>query len=249
MTTLVRSSQPGDDALDVLAARVAELESLLGDRLGELEQARTDLAAFRVEYRHKVGRLHEELDEVELLIAEVELGVLKEQLADRLRDAEARGQAGPEGQTDSAARFTSDAVRRLFRDVAKAIHPDLAEDEEARERRHRLMIEANRAYARGDEERLRWILESWERRPEAIVGEDAESIRSRLLRRQEQLDEQLEACASELASLQETPMWKLKTMVDEAAASGKDLVADMVRRLKIDLMVARNKLAAIQSTP
>ena len=42
-------------------------------------------------------------------------------IADRLRDAEARGQAGPEGQADSAARFTSDAVRRLFRDVAKAV--------------------------------------------------------------------------------------------------------------------------------
>ena len=61
----------------------------------------------------------------------------------------------PEGP----ARFTSDAVRTLFRDVAKTIHPDLALDEHPRHRRHALMIEANKAYARGDEEQLRWILQ------------------------------------------------------------------------------------------
>ena len=63
---------------------------------------------------------------------------------------------------DTAPRLTTDAVRRLFRDVAKVIHPDLAHDPEARDRRHALMIEANRAYALGDEERLRWILQAWE---------------------------------------------------------------------------------------
>jgi hypothetical protein len=38
-------------------------------------------------------------------------------------------------------------------------------------------------------------------------------------------------------------------MVDEAAARGKDLVADTVRRLKRDIMVARNRLHAIQWNP
>jgi hypothetical protein len=38
-------------------------------------------------------------------------------------------------------------------------------------------------------------------------------------------------------------------MVDEAAAKGKDLVADTVRRLKRDIMVARHRLDAIQSRP
>ena len=36
-------------------------------------------------------------------------------------------------------------------------------------------------------------------------------------------------------------------MVDEAAVQGKDLVGDMVRRLKRDILVARNRLEAIQS--
>ena len=49
--------------------------------------------------------------------------------------------------------------------------------------------------------------------------------------------------------MQETPLWKLKAMVDEAAARGKDLAADMVRRLKRDVLAARNRLDAMQWHP
>jgi hypothetical protein len=35
-------------------------------------------------------------------------------------------------------------------------------------------------------------------------------------------------------------------MVDEAASRGQDLVGDMVRRLKRDIMAARNRLDAMQ---
>ncbi len=146
---------------------------------------------------------------------------------------------------ESVPRLTSDAVRKLFRDVAKTIHPDLARDEHTRDRRHALMIEANRAYALGDEERLRWILDAWEKSPEAVAGSDRDSTRERLVRRIAQLDEELVACARELADLQDSPLWKLKAMVDEAASRGKDLVEDMVRRLKRDITAARNRLDAM----
>ena len=116
----------------------------------------------------------------------------------------------------------------------------------ARERRHALMVEANRAYALGDEERLRLILEAWERSPEAVQGDDPEAARLRLTRRIAQIEAQLEAYASELAALKDSAVWKLKEMVDEAAAKGADLVADTVRRLRRDLMVARNRLDAIR---
>jgi hypothetical protein len=36
-------------------------------------------------------------------------------------------------------------------------------------------------------------------------------------------------------------------MVDEAASRGKDLVGDMVKRLKRDIMVAQHRLEAIRS--
>ena len=138
-------------------------------------------------------------------------------------------------------------MRKLFRDVAKVIHPDLAQDEGTRDRRHSLMIEANRAYALGDEEQLRGILQAWERSPEAIQGTDPEASRLRLMRRIAQIEEQLEMLASDQVTQQESPMWQLKAMVDEEAAKGKDLVKDMVRRLKRDVLVATNRLSAMQS--
>jgi hypothetical protein len=109
------------------------------------------------------------------------------------------------------------------------------------------MIEANRAYALGDEERLRSILQAWEKSPEAVQGDDADAMRERMLRRIAQIEEQLAGYDADLAALQDTALWKLKAMVDEASKRGINLVADTVRRLKRDIMVARNRLAAMQS--
>jgi hypothetical protein len=111
------------------------------------------------------------------------------------------------------------------------------------------MIEANRAYALGDEEQLRSTLHSWEKSPEAVQGSDLDATRLRLTRRIAQVEEQLNVCDIELAALNDTPMWKLKVMVDEAAGRGKDLVRDMVTRLRADIVVARNRLAAIEWQP
>jgi hypothetical protein len=143
-------------------------------------------------------------------------------------------------------RYTTDAVRKLFRDVAKAIHPDLTRDEVARDRRHSLMIEANRAYELGDEEQLRAILQKWERSPEAVEGTDTDAMRLRIVRRIAQIEEQLDMLAGAVAAVQDTSLWKLKAMVDEEAAKGNDLIKDMVRRLKRDILVATNRLDALR---
>ena len=238
---MVPSGPHRDHEIHDLQARVTELESLLSERSDAFARTKADLDGFRITYRQKVGLLHEELDRLELELAEAELGILKE----RLGDAPASPPAVD--RIEAPPRFTTDAVRKLFRDVAKAIHPDLAADQHARDRRHLLMIEANRAYALGDEDQLRAILQSWERSPEAVQGTDREAMRLRLERRIAQIEEQLELLAGDLAALEESSLWKLKAMVDDEAAKGKDLIQDMVRRLKRDILVATNRLDALRS--
>ena len=240
MSSLVRPETRVDDDPEGLRARVTELEAVLRERDATCAEAKAELDAFKVSYRHQVGILHDQLDELELALAEAELG----ELLSRQKDGGEAASAPPGEHPSAPPWYTSDAVRKLFRDVAKAIHPDLARDEDARDRRHSLMIEANRAYAQGDEEQLRWILQAWERSLDAVQGSDDAAMRVRLERRIAQLEEQLDVLASDLAALQESPSWKLKAMVDDAAAQGKDLVADMVRRLKRDIMVATNRLDA-----
>ena len=247
VTTLVRPDQPEDD-LDRLRARVTELEAMLDARAADADRIERELDMFAAQYHQQVGTLHEQLDRLELDIAEAELGELSKQVAGGRAAADF---TPPSSMTapEPAPRFTSDAVRKLFRDVARIIHPDLAGDEHTRDRRHALMIQANRAYAMRDEEQLRRILESWERSPEAVQGSDPEATRLRLERRLAQIEEHLDACARDLSALQASRLYELKAMVDDAAARGSDLIADTVRRLKRDIMAATNRLDAMRSSP
>lgn len=246
MTSLVPSVRPTDLDLDDLQARASALEATLHDQRAALARCRADLESFRIRYRQQVGLRHEELDELELKIAEAELG----ELSKRLAEADGRPTDNPAPPPpESAPRFTTEAVRTLFRDVAKSIHPDLARDDAARARRHALMIEANRAYALGDEERLRGILAAWRQSPEAVIGEDAAAMRLRLERRIAEAEAQISALGLEREALERTSLWQLKAMVDEAAAQGKDLVGDMVRRLTRDIVAARNRLDAMTWQP
>ena len=238
VTSLTRSNQP-EDSVEGLRSRASALEDALTRRLKEIARAQASLEAFRIRYRQDVGALYDELEELEREIAEAELGEMSRRLEEEApaRRTSATGDA----TADNAPRYTTDAVRRLFRDVAKAIHPDLAHGDDSRDRRHSLMVEANRAYELGDEARLRSILHAWEHSPEAVLDGDPEAARLRLVRRIAEIEEELAACDNDLATMLASPLGQLKAMVDDAATRGKDLIADNIRRLKRDVIAARNR--------
>ena len=60
---------------------------MLAERSAEATRVETDLAAFKIRYRHEVGLLHEELDELELKISELELGEIAKRLENEGRDS------------------------------------------------------------------------------------------------------------------------------------------------------------------
>ncbi len=242
VTTLVLREQCDDEDLEGLRTQVTQLEQDCAERAADLARVQADLERFRIRYRQEVGQLHEQLDALELAIAEAELGQLNRKLE------EAGGGLPPPTARppEPHARFTSDAVRTLFRDVARTIHPDLARDDAARDRRHALMVEANRAYAQGDEVQLRSILRAWESSAEAVPGGEPEATRLRLEHRLAEVGRQRQMVEADLATLQATSLWQLKAMVDQAAVRGKDIVQDMVRRLQRDIMAATNRLDAMR---
>ena len=253
MTTLVPSGPAADD-LGALRARVAEREAALAERAAEAGRLDADLTLFAAKYRHEVGTLHEQLDRLHLDIAEAELRILSDTapvrgVPDDGRPAGRPAPPPPPSDAASAPRFTSDAVRKLFRDVARAIHPDLAPDDDARTRRHAIMAAANRAYALGDADQLRQILERWEQSPDRVTGLDDAAIRLRCERRLIQIDGLMEMYAKEQAEIEASPLFKLKVEIDQAAARGRDLMGDMVTRLERDIMAATNRLEAMRFTP
>ena len=75
------------------------------------------------------------------------------------------------------------ALKSLYREVAKRVHPDLTSDEADRSRRQRLMAEANRAFEQGDAYRLAKILEDSDGRREAIPETDAPPDLARAVRK------------------------------------------------------------------
>ena len=140
----------------------------------------------------------------------------------------------------------SDDLKRVFRDLAKAIHPDLASDDAARRRRHALMAEANRAYAERDEDRLRLIQRAWERHPEAAIDESPGADRRRTLRLIVEIEERLVAIGGEFADLRSSAIWQLKGKIDDAKAQGWDLFAEMILQVKRDIGRAKARLASAE---
>lgn len=66
----------------------------------------------------------------------------------------------------------SEEARRLYRELARKAHPDLAQEEDERQRREEFITRVNAAYARGDETLLKELAAEWaagpvppERRP------------------------------------------------------------------------------------
>ncbi|MEV5352214.1 hypothetical protein [Streptomyces sp. NPDC052693] len=75
----------------------------------------------------------------------------------------------------------SEEARKLYRDLARKAHPDLAQEEKERERREEFITRVNAAYARGDEAELRELAEEWARGPELKRGPSrAEELYARL---------------------------------------------------------------------
>ena len=75
----------------------------------------------------------------------------------------------------------SEQARRLYRELARRAHPDLAQDEAERERREEFLVRVNQAYADGDEEELRALAREWEAGPPADpVRRRSEELYARL---------------------------------------------------------------------
>jgi hypothetical protein len=55
----------------------------------------------------------------------------------------------------------SEEARKLYRELARKAHPDLAQEETERGRREEFITRVNAAYARGDEAELRELAEEW----------------------------------------------------------------------------------------
>ncbi len=169
-TGITRRETPEEKELIKEKSELKVLEVELAQRELDLATLKAELNAFDNQYLRIVGVRYAELDEIEAQIAEALARLNPEDNKTQHRAKEARAQAQESAETtgdiqekqDSFKFKPSENLKKLYRQVAKLIHPDLATDDEDRIRRQRLMAEANSAYEDGDEERLQAIRQEWE---------------------------------------------------------------------------------------
>jgi DnaJ-class molecular chaperone len=161
----------------------------------------------------------------------------------RARAEETKSAAGERADTAPRAFEASPEMKRLYRNVAKRIHPDLTSDREDRAKRQLLMSEANEAYERGDEMQLAKILTEYEHSPEAVQGEGPGAELVRVIRRISQMRSRLAEMEAELQDLLRSDLFQLKSRLDEARGLGRDVLAEMVAKVDEQLEQAKQRLA------
>lgn len=204
-----------------------------------VETFRVEVDNFSRLHHQKLGPMYSRLDELEALIAEARAARTGD--PEDLRKAdEARARVMPmpgveelfHGWMDSEGLFPeavamltdqpvrppqrvrpSDEARKLFRELVRKAHPDLAQDEDERKRRDEFITRVNAAYARGDEALLRELSAEWAAGP---VPEEWKPSRSEeLYARLEWLSQRKEMLTFVARELEESAIGAMLKMAPE----------------------------------
>jgi hypothetical protein len=241
--------KPEDQELARKLEEQAALEAELADHELRAANLRAELAAFERQYLHFVGSRYAELDELRARITErLALAHSEDERAQhaareaRARADETKSVAGEKAVQPPRAFAATPEMKRLFRDVAKRIHPDLTSNRDDRIKRQNLMAEANCAYECGDQERLLKILTEYEHSPEAVAGEGPGAELIRVIRRVSQARSRLAEIEAEMQELLRSDLHQLKQRVEEAEKSGHDILKQMMAKVDEQITAAKRRL-------
>jgi hypothetical protein len=253
---LTRRQTPEERELAAKKADLAVLNAQLAQRELDFATLRVELRAFEQRYVRIVGVRFAEVDDVEAQIAEAlnrrnpSDETARQRAVDaRTKATESAGAAGVVEQQTSAVDFKpSEDLKRLYREIAKRVHPDLATDDAERAKRNQVMADVNRAYANGDEARLRAILDEWETSPDAVTGDGVGAELVRTIRKTHQVQARLAALDVEIATLTGSELAVLKVRADSEHEHGRDVLAQMAAQLDAQIVHLRQKRDALVSS-
>src|SRR3954452_299118 len=164
----------------------------LSDRLAEIESEQAtleaELAVFNADYTRVVVTVLVQLHDVEARL----LTLVADRSGTREDQRAARAARTRAGETFSAMQAVPKPpgpvppkeLKKLFRDAAKRMHPDLADGEDARRHAEAFMKRLNQAYRASDGEAIGDLLRQWETSPYAAPiapGPETEALAGRRL--------------------------------------------------------------------
>ena len=246
---------PEQQEYELKKSQLSQLETKLVDLELEHLNLAADLRDLEGKYLRIVGTRYAELDRIEAQIAALEaiLHPIDEQIRQQAQQARAKAEktsqaTGKSVEIVQAKERTqpSDDLKKLYREVAKRVHPDLAATDEERERRTSLMAAANRAYEESDEAALRRLLENAINTPEEVIGEGIAFDLIRVIRKISQVQKRIAEIQELIEETKASSTYSLKLRIETEAQQGRDLLEAM--RLDVDeqILQARRQLAELK---
>ncbi|WP_434099322.1 J domain-containing protein [Streptomyces platensis] len=255
-----------DEATRRLAKAVLAAEQALIEFEIAVETFRVEVDNFSRLHHQRLGPMYARLDELDAQIAEA-VAARTGDPADIRKAREARasvlpmpeveelfhgwmGSDGlfPEAQamlTEQSVRppqkvRPSEEARKVYRDLVRKAHPDLARDDAERARRDAFIARVNAAYAQGDEAVLRELVREWEAGP--APAEERLSESEELYARLEWLAERKELLAAMAAELEESA---IGAMIKMAPEDPDALLEEIAEKLLADVAERETYLAQL----
>jgi hypothetical protein len=243
---ITRRLKPEEEEILRKREELAAIRVTLAELELELVDLRSQLAAFEGRYLRQVGTLYAELDEWKARISELRAkldpsAAAKEQ-AEQAREQARRTDEEAHGKASETSDFNpSPDLKRLYREVARRIHPDLAKDSADLAHRTRFMAQANRAYEAGDAQALQRILDEYQDSADAVEGEGIGAELIRIIRQIRLAKDRVSAIERELASLRQSEIALLDKQAEELAHDGRDLLAELAIPIREQIELSKKK--------
>ncbi|MGG2461922.1 J domain-containing protein [Streptomyces sp. RGM 3693] len=239
-----------DEATRRLAKAVLAAEQALIEFEIAVETFRVEVENFSRLHHQRLGPMYARLDELDAQIAEAVAARTGD--PEDIRKARAarasvmpmpeveelfHGWLGSEGLFPEAQAMLTDQpvqpppkvrpseeARKIYRDLVRRAHPDLARDDAERARRDGFIARVNAAYGRGDVALLSELVREWEAGPAPVERRPSES--EELYARLEWLAERKELLASVAADLEGSAIGAMIKMAPDDPDSLLDEIAE-----------------------
>ncbi|WP_307795282.1 hypothetical protein [Actinacidiphila acididurans] len=255
--------EPSSGSEERLAKAVRAAEQALIEFEIAVETFRVEVENFSRLHHQRLGPMYARLDELDALIAEA-VAAHSGDREDIQRAWEARALVMPMPGVEElfGGLLGADGVRpvedpnpprrvrpgkeaqRLYRELARKAHPDLAQDDAEKERRSAFIARVNEAYAYADEDALRGLAEEWEAGPvpEETLPSEAEVLYARL----EWLAERKEKLAALAAELDESAIGQMMKLAPDDPDA---LLNEIAEQLLTEVAQREARLAELVREP
>ncbi|MBS2034064.1 hypothetical protein JST97_03700 [bacterium] len=205
----------------------ARFQAQVGKYQSELEQVQLDLRRARRSLELRRSSLVRGLS-VDQEALESQLDRELWEYRRRLQDQKDKQEASQQRLKKLRSAEASAAMRSLYRQLVKRLHPDLHAEQTLQQQQ--LWFEVQKAYQWGDWERLETLL--------AVTEDDFDETPEEL----ERLRSRLAQLSLDLQQLRQTFPYSLAQQLED-----KTWVEQQVARLKLEIVIERQRLAKIES--